>query len=197
MPDFSIHKKLVFMCNSLVTFSLWHKRLGHPSSKVLHTVLKTLSYEVSCNNLPSVYKTFQMGNNHKLLFYLIIRTTKVPLQVVHTDVWGPTPITSFNCFKRCVHFVDEYTWYSWIFFLKEKSGVKDVFLLFKKQVELQIGCQIKALQFDSGCKLQALVLLLNEFGISRNLSCPYTSFQNWIAKRKHHHIVEMGLILLA
>jgi histone deacetylase 1/2 len=34
-------------------------------------------------------------------------------------------------------------------------------------------------------------------GISHRVSCPHTSQQNGIAERKHHHIVETGLALLA
>jgi hypothetical protein len=50
-----------------------------------------------------------------------------PLQLVHTDVWGPT-ISSINNFKYYVSFFDDYSRYVWIYFLKNKSDVKPVFL---------------------------------------------------------------------
>jgi len=39
--------------------------------------------------------------------------------------------------------------------------------------------------------------ILAEHGIFHHLTCPYTSPQNGIVERKHRHIQEMGLTLLA
>lgn len=38
---------------------------------------------------------------------------------------------------------------------------------------------------------------LDRHGILHRFSCPYTSEQNGIVERKHRHVVELGLILLA
>lgn len=38
---------------------------------------------------------------------------------------------------------------------------------------------------------------LKNNGIVHRISCPYTSEQNSIVERKHHHVVEYGLALLA
>jgi hypothetical protein len=37
----------------------------------------------------------------------------------------------------------------------------------------------------------------HKIGIAHQLSCPHTHQQNGVAECKHHHIVEMGLALLA
>jgi histone deacetylase 1/2 len=53
------------------------------------------------------------------------------------------------------------------------------------------------------CKLTGVVSIknfhpfFNEIGISHHVSCPYAHQQNGSAKRKHRHIVEVGLALLA
>lgn len=56
---------------------------------------------------------------------------------------------------------------------------------------------IKALQCDGGGEFKALNKVLQEAGIQLRESCPYTSAQNGKAERKHRHVVESGLTLLA
>jgi hypothetical protein len=40
-------------------------------------------------------------------------------------------------------------------------------------------------------------LFFQQIGISHHVSCPYARQQNGSAERKHHHIIEVGLSLLA
>lgn len=53
------------------------------------------------------------------------------------------------------------------------------------------------LQCDGGGEFKALSKMLHEYGIQLRESCPYTSAQNGRAERKHRHVVESGLTLLA
>ncbi|KAG8474391.1 hypothetical protein CXB51_033766 [Gossypium anomalum] len=50
---------------------------------------------------------------------------------------------------------------------------------------------------DWGGEFRAFASVLASHGILHRLSCPHTSEQNGVAERKHRHIVETGLILLA
>jgi gag-polypeptide of LTR copia-type len=52
-----------------------------------------------------------------------------PLEVIHSDLWGPSPIVSSNGFKYYVHFLDEYSRFFWIYFLRSKDEVVNVFSL--------------------------------------------------------------------
>lgn len=45
--------------------------------------------------------------------------------------------------------------------------------------------------------LKVLTPFLQNYGITHRFSCPYTSKQNGLVERKHRHIVETGLSLLA
>lgn len=82
---------------------------------------------------------------------------------------GHISIVSSNRYRWYVVFIDKFTCFTWIYFLKEKSGVKDIFLMFK----LQIGFKIKTLQSYRGGEFQYLASLLNGFGISRHFSHPH------------------------
>lgn len=72
-----------------------------------------------------------------------------------------------------------------------------MFKLFKTLVENQFNLKIKAIQCDNGSEYKPFVPVAQEIGIDLRFTCPYTSVQNDRAERKHCHIVEMGLTLLA
>lgn len=57
--------------------------------------------------------------------------------------------------------------------------------------------KIKILQSDWGGEYRSFVQVIQEFGIVFSQSCPYTSTQNERAERKHKHVIEIGLTLLA
>ncbi|WMV53686.1 hypothetical protein MTR67_047071 [Solanum verrucosum] len=57
--------------------------------------------------------------------------------------------------------------------------------------------KIKEVQTDNGTEFNLLKSHFLRNGIIHRLTCPYTSPQNGIVERKHRHIVETGLTLLA
>ena len=81
--------------------------------------------------------------------------------------------------------------------LRSKSDAFQTFIHFKAQVELQLGFKIKTIQSDWGGEYRAFTDFLLSHGIVYHVSCPHVHEQNGVAERKHHHIVENGLTLLA
>ena len=57
------------------------------------------------------------------------------LNIVHSDVWGLTPLSFILGFSYYVIFVDDYTQFTWLFLLKHKHEVLSVFKHFKALVE--------------------------------------------------------------
>ena len=72
------------------------------------------------------------------------KTTTV-LELVHSDVVGPFPVPSFGKARYVLTFIDDYSGYTWVFFLTHKSEVFEKFIIFKAQVEKQSGKVIKIL----------------------------------------------------
>ena len=68
---------------------------------------------------------------------------------------------------------------------------------FKNLVELQHGKKLKAIQTDNAKEFLTFTKFLQNHGVIHRLSCPHTHEQNGSAERKHRHIVETGLTLLA
>ncbi|KAG9442251.1 hypothetical protein H6P81_018105 [Aristolochia fimbriata] len=77
--------------------------------------------------------------------------------------------------------------------------VHSVFLKFQRLVENQFFTKIKNYQSDGGGEFLSHKFQDNvsTSGIHHLVSCPYTPQQNGLVERKHCHIVEMDLALLA
>jgi len=175
--------------------SRWHSRLGHPSSVIVRYVLSKnkLSYEPSSE---SVCDPCQQAKSHQLPYPISTSVSTAPLQLIFSDVWGPAPI-SVGRFSYYVSFIDDYSKFTWIYLLKKRSDVFQVFLNFQNLVERKLNSKIIAMQSDWGGEYEKLNSFFQKLGISHHVSCPHAHQQNGSAERKHRHIVDMGLALLA
>jgi histone deacetylase 1/2 len=120
-----------------------------------------------------------------------------PLDLIFTDVWGPASVPSTTGAKYYVSFLDDYSKFLWLFPIHLKSDVERIFLNFQTYVEKQFDRKIKAIQSDWGGEYRRLNTYFHQNGINHRLACPHTHQQNSFIERKHRHIVEVGLSLLA
>ena len=136
---------------------------------------------------------------HFLPFSLDKFNFNAPLEIVYSDLWGPAPITSYHGFNYYISFVDAFTRYTCVYLLHSKSQAFHAFLQFKANLKTHTGLKIKALQTDH--IREYLSTQFTKFfvthGITHRFSCPYTHQQNRRVERKHRHIVETGLAMLA
>ncbi|KAG8501158.1 hypothetical protein CXB51_003243 [Gossypium anomalum] len=95
--------------------SLWHNRLGHPCNNTLARVLKSCNVSFRQNSLPHICTACQLGKAHKLLFGSSHTIYSSPFELVVTDVWGPTHVSS-NGFSYYVSFVDMFSRYTWFWY---------------------------------------------------------------------------------
>lgn len=91
----------------------------------------------------------------------------------------------------------DYSKFTWIYLLRFKSEVFQCFHDFQSMVERQFDHKILAVQSDWGGEYQSLNSFFKRLGISHLVSCPHSHQQNGSAERKHRHIIEVGLSLLA
>jgi hypothetical protein len=69
-----------------------------------------------------------LGKQKRVSFKRVGRTPKqVKLELVHTDVWGPASVSSIGGKSYFVTFIDDSTRKVWVYFLRHKSEVFDVF----------------------------------------------------------------------
>jgi len=137
-----------------------------------------------------------MAKSHQLPYPKSTSISSAPLQLVFSDVWGPAP-DSVGRNKYYVSFIDDYSKFTWIYLLKYKSEVFQKFHDFQQLVERQFNRKIITVQTDWGGEYEKLNSFFTKIGISHHVSCPHAHQQNGSAERKHRHIVEVGLAILA
>lgn len=137
------------------------------------------------------------GKSKLLFFTKLVSYAYSPLTLVHTNLWGPSLIQYVNGYCFYIHFLDDYSKYSWVYHLKHRGEAVNAFNHFNARVENQFNIKINVIQCDNGADFKPFVSITQHAGIDMLYTCPYTSPQNSRAKRNHRHIVEIGLTLLA
>lgn len=69
----------------------WHVKLGHPSDRVLCQVLQLCKIKFNGNE-KFFCESCLFGENHALPFTLSTSRAKTVLELIHTNVWGPSPV---------------------------------------------------------------------------------------------------------
>jgi hypothetical protein len=72
-----------------------------------------------------------------------------PLDLIHSDLMGPFPHPSLKKEMFVLIFVDDFSRFTWIYFLRQKSEVFQHLKDFKALVETQSGKKIKVLRTDN------------------------------------------------
>ena len=97
-----------------------------------------MSFNDSISSSGNHCKHCLSGKMHKLTFYKSFFLASKPLELVHSDVWGLAPIISTNDFRYYLVFIDEFSKFTWVYLLKNKSNALDVFKYFKAYIETQL-----------------------------------------------------------
>lgn len=75
--------------------------------------------------------------------------SKKPLELIHSDLMGPMETASQGGSKYLLTFVDDYSKKVFVYFLKQKSEVLDLFKEFKIMVENETEMKIKKFRSDN------------------------------------------------
>ncbi|KAG8491159.1 hypothetical protein CXB51_014323 [Gossypium anomalum] len=139
---------------------------------------------------------------HKRLGHPSVAAVKIVLdkcQIVSNKKFFDNGLAFVACGNNLyyVSFIDIGSQFTWIYLIKRKSQADECFRQFQQMVFTQFGKNIKKFQSDWGGEFRAFTSVLSSHGILHRLSCPHTPKQNSVAERKHQHIVETGLTLLA
>lgn len=127
----------------------------------------------------------------------IEHTSTTPIKIIHSDVWGTAPLLSNLGYSYFLLFIDDFTRFTWIYFLKNKSQVFSMFQEFESLVSRQFNSKIKNFHSDWGGKYKKFNTYFKQNGIIHRIACPYTHEHNGISERKISHIVNNGLTLMA
>ncbi|KAJ9542092.1 hypothetical protein OSB04_028598 [Centaurea solstitialis] len=96
-----------------------------------------------------------VNKSHKLPFGSTSFTATKPLQLVYTDVWGPTQ-KSIDGFSYYTIFVDFYSKYVWFYPIKKKSDVVQLFPTFKRLVETYLQTHLYPFSLTTGESIKSM-----------------------------------------
>ncbi|KAJ0610987.1 putative RNA-directed DNA polymerase [Helianthus annuus] len=188
--------KVAFSANKAST-TTWHQRLGHPHFSLFRSMISKFDLPVLDKSFNIHCESCLIGKSSKLHLPPSDYKTSNIFDLLFCDVWGPAPVPSFDGHNYFLLIVDHFTKFMWIFPIKQKSDVLDTFKRFIIMVERQFSTKIKAVQSDWGGEFRQLSSFFKQIGINHRISCPHTSEQNGTVERRHRHVVETGLTLMA
>jgi transposase InsO family protein len=162
---------------------LWHRRLAHVGMKNLHKPLKgehilgLTNVHFDKDRICSACQAGkQVGVHHP---HKNIMTTDKPLELLHMDLFDPIAYISIGGSKYCLIIVDDYSRFTWVFFLHEKSQTQEI--------RSDNGTEFKNSQIEG---------FLEEEGIKHEFSSPYTPQQNGVVERKNRTLLDMARTML-
>ncbi|KAJ9543955.1 hypothetical protein OSB04_023662 [Centaurea solstitialis] len=193
----------LFSKASMTESSLWHRRMGHMNIKTMNLLVKNQLVR----GLPS--KEFTLDDNcvaclkgkpHKASHKSkTINTISAPLQLLHMDLFGPTNVMSIGKKSYCLVIIDDYSRFTWVFFLRTKDETSGLIKPFVKRVENQLNLRVKVIRSDNGTEFKNADLnsFCEEKGIERQFSAPRTPQQNGVAERRNRTLIEAARTMLA
>jgi hypothetical protein len=125
-------------------------------------------------------------------------TTERPLELLHMDLFDPIAYISIGGSKYCLVIVDDYSRFTWVFFLQEKSQTQETLKIFLRRAQNEFGLRIKNIRSDYGTEFKNSQFegFLEEQGIKHEFSSPYTPQQNGVVERKNRTLLDMVRTML-
>ncbi|KAJ9536026.1 LOW QUALITY PROTEIN: hypothetical protein OSB04_un000809 [Centaurea solstitialis] len=182
---------------------LWHKCLSYLNFKTLN--------QLCINNLVvglpdfrytkvSLCSACEKGKQTRASFKSKqMSSISSPLQLLHMDLFGPVNVQSIAGKKYTLVIVDEYSRYTWVFFLRSKSDAPEEIFLFVRKMEKLNNLSVRSIRSDHGTEFKnsTLETFFDQKGISQNFSSIRTPQQNGVAERRNRTLIEAARSMLS
>ncbi|GJU74941.1 putative ribonuclease H-like domain-containing protein [Tanacetum coccineum] len=168
---------------------LWHRRLGHINFKTINKLVK--------DNLVRSFPSKRFKNDQTCVACLKGKQYKAsckskvqnsitqPLFMLHIDLFGPTFVSSLMNKKYCLVVTDDYSRFTWVFFLASKDETCGILKNFITKIENLVDKKVKIIRCDNGTEFKNRVM--NEFceqkGIKREYSAEVVNTACYVRNR--------------
>jgi transposase InsO family protein len=115
----------------------------------------------------------KLGNKWEHHIMTIIR----PLEVLHMDLFGPITYISIDGNKYGIIIINNnYSRFTWVFFLQDKSKTQEVLKKFLKRASNEFDAKIKKIRSDNDTEFKCTQVedYLDEEDIKHEFLAPYT-----------------------
>lgn len=175
------------------SIDVWHRRLGHPSSKALE-MLKFSDFS-SCKFDSKQCEICISAKQTRDSFPLSFNKTSFAFELIHCDLWGPYRSSALCGSRYFLTILDDYSRAVWIYLLPSKQEAPKHLKNFLALVERQFSSQVKMIRSDNGSEFICLSDFFAQQGIQHETSCVGTPQQNGRVERKHRHILNVARAL--
>uniref|UniRef100_A0A2N9H2Q3 Integrase catalytic domain-containing protein n=1 Tax=Fagus sylvatica TaxID=28930 RepID=A0A2N9H2Q3_FAGSY len=176
---------------SVFPLSLWHLRLGHVSVQKLRSLVSSgFLGQVKHDSVDCV--SCQLAKQPALSFTNSDSSSHASFDLIHSDIWGPSPTATVGGSKYFVIFVDDFSRYTWIYLMHNRSELAQIYRTFAQMISTQFSKTIKIFRTDNAMEYRDSQFLdfIHTQGTIIQRSCVGTSQQNGRAERKHRHILD-------
>nr|GEW42441.1 hypothetical protein [Tanacetum cinerariifolium] len=189
--------------NDLLTAWLWHRRLSHLN----FDTIKLLSKNDIVIRLPKLKfvkdhlcSSCELGKAKRKSFQIkTTRSSKRRLQLLHMELCGPMWVESINGEKYVLVTIDDYSRYTWTYFLRSKDETPEVLIDFLRFVQRGLHAQVRIVQTDKGTEFlnKTIHAYFVSEGIKHQTSVARTPEQNGVVKRWNRTLVEAARTMLS
>src|SRR3954470_7105009 len=181
---------------------LWLRRLGHAGMRNLQVLAKKkhiiglTEVKFEKDRLCSACEAGKITKKHHSA--KTIMTTTRPLELLHMDLFGPQNYASLGGNKYGLVIVDDFSRYTWVFFLDDKSKVVDIFKTFANRAQTEYEVSLKHIRSDNGTEFKNTNIedFLDAYGFTHEFSVVYTPQKNGVVERKNRTFIEMARTML-
>nr|GEX21354.1 hypothetical protein [Tanacetum cinerariifolium] len=182
---------------------LWHRRLGHLNFKTMnklvrHNLVKGLPSKCFENDHTCV--ACLKGKQHKASCKTkLVNSVSKPLHILHMDLFGPTSVSSLNHKWYCLVVTDDFSRFTWTFFLKTKDETSGILRNFITMIENLKELKVKIIRCDNRGEFRNKEM--NDFcskkRIKREFSNVRTPQQNGVTERRNRTLIKAARTMLA
>ncbi|GJW79307.1 putative ribonuclease H-like domain-containing protein, partial [Tanacetum coccineum] len=111
----------------------------------------------------------------------------LPLHLLHMDLFGPTFVKSLMKKMYCLVVTDDFSRFTWVFFLATKDDTSGILKSFITGIENLVDHKVKVIRCDNGTefKNKEMNLFCEMKGILRQFRVARTPQQNGVAERRN------------
>ncbi|XP_052622697.1 uncharacterized protein LOC128127985 [Lactuca sativa] len=141
----------------------------------------------------------EQGKQHRKGHPIVIDSKIVePLERLHIDLCGPSIVETLNKKWYILVIVDDFSRFTWVYFLRLKSEVAQTMIEFIKKIEINLKKKVRKIKSDNGYEFKNKVLdsYLTDKGDPHNFSSPYTPQRNGVVERRNMPLCEAARTML-
>ncbi|GJS22230.1 integrase, catalytic region, zinc finger, CCHC-type containing protein [Tanacetum coccineum] len=190
ISDMAASSPVCIMSKATSTKSwLWHRRLSHLNFGTINDLTRL--------DLVDGLPKFKYGKDH-LCFACergkskkashplkLVPSDHSKLELLHMDLCGPMRVASINGKKYILVIVDDYSRYTWVYFIQSKDETPKIIKKFIAQAQLNYKAKVCKIRTDNGTEFKKATLKVHyeKLGIMQQFSTDRTPQQNGVVER--------------